>query len=148
MKLPHFSLPATDEKTYTHDDFQTGQFVIFVYPKDMTSGCTIEANEFQSLLLEFKKKNTKIFGLSKDPIKSHHKFCTKESLTYPLLSDEETIFLDALGIWKEKSMYGRKYMGAERSTFLIEDGKIIKEWHKVKAPGHAQEVFNFISTNQ
>lgn len=144
MQFPSFSLPATDEKTYTNTDLASGRYVIFVYPKDMTSGCTIEANEFQNLLPEFEKHNTHIFGLSKDPMKSHHKFCEKESLTYPLLSDEETTLLQALDVWKEKSMYGRKYMGAERSTFVIQDGVIIKEWRKVKAPGHAQEVLDFI----
>ena len=144
MNLPKFLLPASDGKTYSEKDFSQGTFILYVYPKDMTSGCTIEAQNFRDAQKEFEKKGIKIFGLSKNPLKSHEKFCIKESLNFPLISDESTELLQALDTWKEKSMYGKKYFGAERSTFLIKDGKIIKEWRKVKVSGHVEEVSEFV----
>ncbi len=144
MKFPIFSLPASDGKTYSDKDFSKGTFVLYIYPKDMTSGCTLEAQNFRDAQKEFEKLGVKVFGLSKDPIKSHEKFCEKESLNFPLISDESTELIQALGAWKEKSMYGRKYWGAERSTFLIKDGKIIKEWRKVSVTGHVEDVIKSI----
>lgn len=146
MKLPAFSLPANDGKTYSEKNFQSGKFVIYLYPKDMTSGCTIEAHDFQNTQKDFEKLGIKIFGLSKDSLKSHDKFCEKESLDFPLLSDEKCELIQAFGSWIEKSMYGRKYMGVDRSTFVIQDGEIMKEWRKVKVPGHVAEVLGFCKT--
>ena len=143
-KFPSFSLPASDGKTYTEADFSTGITVVYVYPKDMTSGCTLEAHDFQNALPEFQKLGARVLGLSKDSLSSHQKFCTKDALTFPLLSDEDTKLLQALDAWKEKSMYGRKYFGAERSTFLIVDGEIVQEWRKVSVPGHVDEVLSAV----
>ena len=139
-KFPSFSLPASDGKTYTEADFATGITVVYVYPKDMTSGCTLEAHDFQDAYSKFKKLGVQIFGLSKDSLKSHKKFCERDELFFPLLSDEEHVLIELLNAWKEKSMYGRKYFGAERSTFLVVDGKIVQEWRKVKVPGHVDSI--------
>ena len=144
MKLPTFSLPASDGKTYTQDDFQQGVFVVYLYPKDNTPGCTQESNEFQENIKAFQKAGAQIFGLSKDSLKSHDKFIKKFGFEFPLLSDESTEFIDALGSWIEKSMYGRKYMGIDRSTFIIKDGEIVKEWRKVKVKGHVDEVLELV----
>lgn len=138
QNIPAFSLPASDGKTYTEKDLSQGLVVLYLYPKDMTSGCTTESRDFQSLLPEFEALGARVFGLSKDSIMSHEKFCTKESLTFPLLSDPECSLIEALGAWVEKSMYGKKYMGIERSTFVFRDGKMMHEVRKVKVPGHAQ----------
>jgi peroxiredoxin Q/BCP len=143
MKFPAFSLPASDGKNYSEADFKSGKFVLYVYPKDMTSGCTRESQDFRDAASDFEKLGFRILGLSKDSIKSHEKFCQKESLNFPLLSDEKFELLNALGAWVEKSMYGRTYFGADRSTFVIVDGKIIREWRKVKVPEHVTEVLDF-----
>ncbi len=110
----------------------------------MTSGCTMESQGFRDAEPEFLKYGVKIFGVSKDPISSHEKFSKKESLQFPLLSDENVELITALGLWKEKSLYGRKYMGTERSTFLIKNGDIIQEWRKVKVKGHVEEVLSAV----
>ncbi len=144
-KLPAFSLPASDGKTYTDKDFQKGTFVLYVYPKDMTPGCTIEAHNFTGMLPRFEELGVLTFGLSKDSVKSHKNFCSLIGIDFPLLSDEEHLLLDSLGSWKEQSMFGKKYWGAERSTFVIRDGKIIKTWRKVKVPGHVAEVLDFVT---
>jgi len=146
MKLPSFSLSASNGKTYSEENLASGKFVLYLYPKDMTPGCTIEAQNFRDLAKEFQNFGVEIFGLSKDSVASHNTFCEKESLSFPLLSDEEGGLVAALGAWIEKSMYGKKYMGIDRSTFVIVDGEIIKEWRKVKASGHAQEVLEFCKT--
>ncbi len=146
MKIPAFSLPASDGKTYTQDDFASGKFVLFIYPKDMTPGCTIESKSFRDTKKEFESLGFQIFGLSKDSVESHDKFCEKESLNYPLLSDESFELLTSLGSWVEKSMFGKKYMGADRSTFVIVDGEIVHEWRKVKVPGHVTAVLEYCQT--
>lgn len=143
MKFPKFSLLASDGKNYSESDFKSGKFVLYVYPKDMTSGCTREAHDFRDRADDFQKLGFQVFGLSKDSLQSHEKFCQKESLNFPLLSDEKLELLTALGSWIEKSMYGRKYFGADRSTFVIVDGKIVHEWRKVKVPEHVREVLDF-----
>ena len=118
-----------------------GPLVLYFYPKDDTSGCTREAQDFTELAGDFAKAGAKVVGLSRDPMKKHDKFIAKYDLKVPLASDEEGKISDAFGTWVEKSMYGRKYMGMERSTFLIgEDGRVQKAWRKVKVPGHAEEV--------
>ena len=115
--------------------------VLYFYPKDDTSGCTLEAQNFTQLAPDFKKAGVKVIGVSRDPMKKHEKFIAKYDLAVPLASDEDGKISDAFGTWVEKSMYGRKYMGMERSTFLIgKDGKVAKAWRKVKVPGHAAEV--------
>ena len=115
--------------------------VLYFYPKDDTSGCTREAQDFTALVGEFRKARVKVIGVSRDPMKSHEKFIGKYDLAVPLVSDEDGRISDAFGTWVQKSMYGRKYMGMERSTFLIgADGRVLKAWRKVKVPGHAQEV--------
>ena len=115
--------------------------VLYFYPKDDTSGCTREAQDFTALEPEFKRAGVKVIGVSRDPMKSHEKFIGKYDLAVPLISDENGRISDAFGTWVQKSMYGRKYMGMERSTFLIGgDGRVLKAWRKVKVPGHADEV--------
>ena len=119
-----------------------GQLVaLYFYPKDDTSGCTREAQDFTALAQEFKAVGVRVIGVSRDSIKRHDKFIAKYDLAIPLVSDEDGKISDAFGTWVEKSMYGRKYMGMERATFLIAaDGRIVREWRKVKVPGHAAEV--------
>ena len=146
-KLPKFSLPASNGHTYTNADFASGTFVLYVYPKDMTPGCTIEAHDFVGMLPKFNELGVSIFGLSKDSLKSHNFFCSLIGLDFPLLSDEEHTLLSALDCWKEQSMFGKKYWGTERSTFVIRDGKIIKLWRKVKVPGHVAAVLDFVENN-
>jgi peroxiredoxin Q/BCP len=115
--------------------------VLYFYPKDDTSGCTREAQDFTALAGDFKKAGVKVVGVSRDPMKSHEKFIGKYDLAVPLVSDEDGRISDAFGTWVQKSMYGRKYMGMERATYLIgADGRVLKEWRKVKVPKHAEEV--------
>lgn len=115
--------------------------VLYFYPKDDTSGCTREAQDFTALAADFASAGAKVVGVSRDPMKSHEKFIGKYGLAVPLVSDEDGRISEAFGTWVEKSMYGRKYMGMERATYLIgADGRVLKEWRKVKVPNHAQEV--------
>ena len=115
--------------------------VLYFYPKDDTSGCTREAQDFTALAKDYAKAGVKVVGLSRDPMKKHEKFISKYELAVPLASDEDGRVSDAFGTWVEKSMYGRKYMGMERATYLIgADGRVLKAWRKVKVPGHAEEV--------
>lgn len=138
---PAFALPATDGRTISLDDLKGRKVVLYFYPKDDTSGCTLEAQNFQALSSEFRAAETEIVGVSPDGLKSHDRFRTKYGLTFPLASDEAKAMLEAYGVWVEKSMYGRRYMGVERTTVLIDrDGRIARIWNKVKVPGHAEEV--------
>jgi len=115
--------------------------VFYFYPKDDTSGCTREAQDFTALAGDFRKAGVKVIGVSRDPMKKHDKFIAKYGLAVPLASDEDGRISDAFGTWVQKSMYGRKYMGMERATYLIgADGKVLRSWRKVKVPNHAQEV--------
>ena len=142
-KLPIFSLEATIINTCSDTDFKGQWTALFIYPKDNTSGCTRETKEFNERYSDFKSLGVRIFGLSKDSMKSHISFSEKLSLHFPLISDPQTQLIQNLNAWKEKSMYGKKYMGAERSTFLIDRDLIIKRiWRKVKVDGHVDEVFN------
>lgn len=137
---PEFTLPGTSGDV-TLSALRGNKVVLFFYPRDDTSGCTKENEAFSALQAEFEATGTKLFGISKDSLKSHEKFMVKKSLTVPLLSDENSDACEAFGVWKEKSMYGKTYMGIERSTFLIDvEGRIAREWRKVKVPGHAEEV--------
>ena len=139
-RAPALAAETSDGKTI--DLSRPGKpLVLYFYPKDDTSGCTREAQDFTALASEFEKAGATIVGVSRDPMKKHEKFIGKYDLKVPLASDEDGRISDAFGTWVEKSMYGRKYMGMERSTFLIDaDGKVRKAWRKVKVPGHAQEV--------
>ena len=120
--------------------------VLYFYPKDDTSGCTKEAQDFTELCGEFAKAGVKVVGLSRDPMKKHDKFIAKYELKVPLASDEDGAISDAFGTWVEKSMYGRKYMGMERATYLIDaNGRVQRAWRKVKVPGHAAEVLKAAS---
>jgi len=115
--------------------------VLYFYPKDDTSGCTREAQDFTALASDFRSAGIKVIGVSRDPMKAHEKFIGKYGLAVPLVSDEDGRISDAFGTWVQKSMYGRKYMGMERATYLIgADGQVLKAWRKVKVPGHAEEV--------
>jgi thioredoxin-dependent peroxiredoxin len=139
--FPAFSLSAQDGKTYANADLNGSPSVVYFYPKDDTSGCTKEACEFRDRLSDI--PGAKVFGVSPDGIKSHTKFAEKFNLNFPLLADEEKSLATALGIWVEKSMYGKKYMGIERTTYLLDaDGKVAKVWRKVKPEGHAAEVMS------
>jgi peroxiredoxin Q/BCP len=141
-RAPALLLIASDDSKV--DLAAPGQpVVLYFYPKDDTSGCTREAQDFTALTGEFKAAGVRVIGVSRDPMKSHDKFIGKYGLAIPLVSDEDGKISDAFGTWVEKSMYGRKYMGMERATFLIGgDGRIVREWRKVKVPGHAAEVLD------
>ncbi len=138
---PDFTLPADNGETMTLSALKGKQVVLYFYPKDDTSGCTVEAIDFTGLASEFATANTVILGMSPDSVKSHVKFKAKHELGVTLVADEDKTALDAYGVWVEKSMYGKKYMGVERTTVLIgKDGVIARVWPKVKVPGHAAEV--------
>lgn len=134
-----------EEKEYTLKDFYGERIVLYFYPKDNTSGCTQEACDFRDNINRLSSKAT-VIGVSPDSIKSHKSFKDKQELNFILLSDTEHKLAEAFRVWKEKSMYGRKYMGIERSTFIISpEGKIEKEWRKVKVKGHVDEVLAFLA---
>lgn len=138
---PDFMVAVADGKSLSLTDFRGKKLVLYFYPKDDTSGCTKEAIDFTALADDFAKAGTAVLGISKDSVKSHDKFVQKHDLTIPLGSDPEGGTVEAYGVWIEKSLYSRKYMGIERATFLIgADGKVIKIWRKVKVPGHAAAV--------
>jgi peroxiredoxin Q/BCP len=141
-KAPAMTLQTSDGSSVNLAS--AGQpLVLYFYPKDDTSGCTREAQDFTALANEFNKAGVKVIGVSRDPMKSHQKFIGKYTLSVPLASDEDGRISEAFGTWVEKSMYGRKYMGMERATYLIgADGRVLKVWRKVRVPGHAQEVLN------
>lgn len=138
---PDFTLPTDGNGKLSLSDFKGQNVVIYFYPKDDTPGCTTESCDFRDNIAAFNTLNAKIIGISKDSVKSHDKFKTKFDLNFPLASDEDGTVCEAYGVWKEKSMYGKKYMGIERSTFLIDkNGKIAQIWQPVKVPGHVAEV--------
>ena len=140
-KAPDFSLLNQDEKKISLKDYIGQKVVLYFYPKDDTSGCTKEACSFSDDLSKFSKIDAVVLGVSPDSVKSHKKFSEKYKLKFDLLADEEKIAVEKYGVWKEKSMYGRKYMGVERTTFIIdENGKIKKIFNKVKVDGHNKEV--------
>ena len=143
---PDFTLPATGGVQITLSALRPAPVVLFFYPRDDTSGCTLENEAFSTLKPDFETLGVKVFGVSKDSMDSHDKFMAKKSLTVPLISDEHGTACEDFGVWKEKSMYGKKFMGIERSTFLIGgDGRIVRVWPKVKVPGHAEEVLEAAS---
>ena len=140
-KAPNFSAPSDTGETYSLKDMKGKKFVLYFYPKDDTSGCTTEACGFTENIKTFNKSGVTILGVSKDSLESHKKFRDKYGLKFPLLSDTNGKIYEAYGTWIEKSMYGKKYIGIDRSTFIIgEDGKIIALWRKVKVAGHIEDV--------
>jgi thioredoxin-dependent peroxiredoxin len=139
-KAPDFELP-TDGETLKLGKLKGKAVVLYFYPKDDTSGCTAEAKDFSRLAPEFRKAGVEVVGVSPDSVESHAKFRRKYDLAVRLAADADKAVANAYGVWVEKSMYGRKYMGVERATFLIDkSGRIAKTWRKVKVPGHAEEV--------
>ncbi|MEO0667005.1 MAG: thioredoxin-dependent thiol peroxidase [Pseudomonadota bacterium] len=138
---PDFTLPQGDGTDVTLSALKGGPVVLYFYPRDDTPGCTKEAIAFSEHLSEFKAAGASVFGVSKDSVASHAKFATKKDLSVPLLSDEHGSVCEDYGVWKEKNMYGKKYMGIERTTFLIDaNGDVAMIWPKVKVPGHAEAV--------
>ena len=140
-RVPDVKLVGMDGESMSPADFRGNKLVLYFYPKDDTSGCTREAQDFSALADEFEKAGTWILGVSKDSAASHARFAAKYGLKVRLASDTEGAACEAFGSWVEKSMYGRKYMGIDRSTFLIDrDGVVKRVWRKVKVPGHAEAV--------
>lgn len=141
QKIPAFSLPATGGKTFKPSDVAGKKLVIYFYPRDNTAGCTREGEAFRDLFPAFRKAGAAVVGVSPDSLASHEKFRAKMAFPFDLLADEDHAVCDLFQVYKEKSMYGRRYMGVERSTFLVDaEGVLRREWRKVKVPGHAQEV--------
>jgi thioredoxin-dependent peroxiredoxin len=141
MPAPDFTLPRDGGSQVSLKEFSGRKMVLYFYPKADTPGCTKEAINFNALRMAFAEANTVILGISADPVKAQDKFRDKYSLAFPLVSDETHRMLEAYGVWGEKSMYGKTFMGVERLTYLIDaEGKIAKVWPKVKVDGHAEEV--------
>ncbi len=145
-QAPTFSMPTDDGSTVNLKDLAGRRVVLYFYPKDDTPGCTTQACAFRDLQPTFKNEAAVIIGVSKDNVASHKKFRAKYGLTFSLASDTSSV-CEKYGVWKEKNMYGRKYMGVERSTFLIDENGIVRaEWRKVSVPGHADEVKNALQS--
>ena len=143
---PNFKLLSTSGNTADLSKIKSKYIIIYFYPKDNTSGCTIETNDFNKLLRKFEKLGCTIFGISKDSIESHQKWSKKLNLKFELLADEDKTSLKAYKTWAKKKFMGREFMGTVRSTFVIKKNKIIKEWRNIRAVGHAQEVLDFINS--
>jgi len=140
-KVPTFKLPTDDGGSVSSADLAGHPAVVYFYPKDDTTGCTNEAKDFTRLARKFKAAGVAVIGISPDSVKKHQRFREKHELDIRLAADEDHAVAEKFGVWVEKSMYGRKFMGVERSTFLIDaKGRIAEAWHKVKVPGHADEV--------
>ena len=144
-KIINFKAESTNKDEFILKDQMGGYLVMFFYPKDNTPGCTQEGLDFSNNLTKFKKLNTKIYGVSRDSIKSHDNFKNKYKYKFDLISDPDEYLCNLFDVIKEKNMYGKKYMGIERSTFIIDPkGTLIKEWRKVKVNGHSDEVLQYI----
>ena len=140
-KAPAFKLPASTGETIDLKDFAGKNVVLYFYPKADTPGCTKEACGFRDAIASYKKIDAAVFGISPDPVEDVTKFADKYGLKFPLLADEDHAVMEKYGVWQEKSMYGKKYMGVARTTYLIgPDGKVVKRWDGVKVDGHAEEV--------
>ncbi|MCY4360994.1 MAG: peroxiredoxin [Gammaproteobacteria bacterium] len=145
--VPDFELPATGDKTIKLTDLKGNNVVLYFYPKDSTPGCTLEGQDFRDNIEEFNSRGTIILGVSRDSIKSHEKFKTNQSFPFDLLSDRDELLCRLFDVIKEKNMYGKKVMGIERSTFLIDaSGTLRREWRKVKVKGHVNEVLEAVKT--
>src|SRR5690606_5311003 len=146
-KAPEFSLPTGAGSILSSSDFRARPLALYFYPKDSTPGCTQQAIGFTALLPEFEKEGAAVVGVSRDSVKRHSNFAAKNGIAFPLLSDEAGELCEAYGVWVEKNLYGRKYMGIERSTFLIDgEGVIRRVWRKVKVKGHAEEVLEAVKS--
>jgi len=144
-KVPAFNLPATGEQQIKLSDLADMNIVLYFYPKDNTSGCTREGQDFRDNMSKFKRQNTVVFGISRDSIKSHEGFKAKQNFNFDLISDEDEILCDIFDVIKIKNMYGKQGRGIERSTFLIDgNGKLQQEWRKVKVDGHVDEVLDAV----
>jgi peroxiredoxin Q/BCP len=142
-----FNVPATGDKTFRLSSYRNKTVVIYFYPKDSTPGCTTEAQQFRDLHPEFAKAGCVILGVSRDSIRSHENFKAKQDLPFELLSDADEQLCSQFAVIKEKKLYGKLVRGIERSTFVIDgEGRLRREWRGVKAPGHAQDVLNFVVT--
>jgi peroxiredoxin Q/BCP len=144
-KVPDFSLPATGVQTITLSEYQGKNVVVYFYPKDSTPGCTTEGQDFRDRMTTFRRRNTVVLGISRDSLKSHENFKARQQFPFELLSDADETVCRLFDVIREKNMYGRKVMGIERSTFLIDDrGILCREWRKVKVKGHVDEVLEAI----
>ena len=144
-KCPKFNGASTNDNNFSNNDFIGKKLVIYFYPKDSTPGCTTQGQDFRDNFKTFKKLNTEILGVSRDSVKSHENFKLKQSFPFELLSDPEEKMCKAFDVMKMKSMYGKQYMGVDRSTFLIDEkGRVIKEWRSVKVKGHVEEVLSLV----
>ncbi|HEY0661624.1 MAG TPA: peroxiredoxin [Lysobacter sp.] len=142
-KIPEISLALSSGKTAALSDFKGQWLVLYFYPKDSTPGCTTEGIDFNALLPKFRKLGATVLGVSRDSLKSHQNFCAKQGFKFDLVSDADETLCKAFGVIKEKKLYGREYIGIERSTFLIDPaGVIAQSWRPVKVPGHAQAVLD------
>jgi thioredoxin-dependent peroxiredoxin len=140
-KVPEFSLPMTGGGTWSLKDAAGEQLVIYFYPRDMTSGCTREAQDFRDHYAAFREAGAQVVGVSRDSVASHDKFTAKEALPFPLLADADEKVCRFFDVIRQKSLYGRKYLGVERSTFLLDGaGRLRREWRNVKVPGHVEAV--------
>jgi len=147
-KAPAFTLPIDEQSSISLSDYAGQMVVLYFYPKDDTPGCTKQACGFTENLSQFNNVNATVIGVSKDSIAKHAKFTAKYNLAFPLASDEHGTTCEDYGVWKEKSMYGKTYMGIERTTFLIDgDGTIQHIWSKVKVPGHIEDVLEAINAH-
>lgn len=143
---PPFSLPATGGKTLNLADYKGQKLVLYFYPKDDTSGCTKQACDFTASIKNFEKLGVAVVGISKDSMAAHEKFKAQYKLAFDLASDQENNVCETYGVWAEKSMYGKKYMGIERTSFLINaQGVISHVWHKVKVPGHIEDILKVLT---
>ncbi len=139
--VSNFTVPATGDKTLSLNDFNGTHLVLYFYPKDHTPGCTLEGQNFRDSYAKFKNAGADILGVSRDSVRTHENFCTKQSFPFALLSDADEKLCKQFDVIKEKNMYGRKYMGIERSTFLIDSNGVLRfEWRKVRVPGHVDAV--------
>jgi len=144
-KVPDFNLPATGEQQVKLSDLTDKNIILYFYPKDNTSGCTREGQDFRDNMSKFKRQNAVVFGISRDSIKSHENFKAKQNFNFELISDEDEKLCDIFDVIKIKNMYGKQGRGIERSTFLIDDkGKLQQEWRKVKVDGHVDEVLDAV----
>ncbi|WP_409291590.1 thioredoxin-dependent thiol peroxidase [Peribacillus sp. SCS-37] len=145
---PDFTLEASNGEKISLSDYRGRNVVLYFYPKDMTPGCTTEACDFRDKHEEFEGLDTVIIGISPDPVKKHEAFIEKYGLPFLLLADPDHIAAEAYGVWKLKKNFGKEYMGIERSTFIIgKDGRVVKDWRKVKVKGHVDEALQYIKEN-